>query len=240
MCADGMPNEYGAGDMSIRDDSWLDGPLGELAKDPEVGHKLRVVTMDFMKPSTIYDLFYDIKRTWGKLDLLINATGVLHTDTVRPETSMKRLTLESLQINFQINTFGPALLVAAMEPVLRKSNYCQVAKVASLSARVGSIADNRLGGWYSYRASKAALNQLTKTMANEFKMTKGRGTPVVAMVLHPGTVDTKLSKPFQSNVPEDKLFDTERAARQLLEILDKADESDNGKFFAWDGQEIPW
>eukprot|EP00958_Prasinococcus_capsulatus_P008025 scaffold751_cov395-Prasinococcus_capsulatus_cf.AAC.32 len=157
-----MPNEYGAGDMSIRDDSWLDGPLGELAKDPEVGHKLRVVTMDFMKPSTIYDLFYDIKRTWGKLDLLINATGVLHTDTVRPETSMKRLTLESLQINFQINTFGPALLVAAMEPVLRKSNYCQVAKVASLSARVGSIADNRLGGWYSYRASKAALNQLTK------------------------------------------------------------------------------
>lgn len=112
-----------------------------------------------------------------------------------------------------------------------------VAVVANLSARVGSIGDNRLGGWHSYRSSKAALNQLTKTVSVEFARRKD---PIICILLHPGTVDTDLSRPFQRNVPDDKLFTAEFSVQKLLSIVDNAKSSDNGKFFAWDGQEIPW
>ncbi|GKV03912.1 hypothetical protein SLEP1_g16146 [Rubroshorea leprosula] len=112
-----------------------------------------------------------------------------------------------------------------------------VAVVASLSARVGSIGDNRLGGWHSYRSSKAALNQLTKTVSVEFGRKKD---PVICILLHPGTVDTDLSRPFQRNVPEGKLFTKEFSVQKLLNIINNVKSHDNGKFFAWDGQEIPW
>jgi NAD(P)-dependent dehydrogenase (short-subunit alcohol dehydrogenase family) len=111
------------------------------------------------------------------------------------------------------------------------------ALVASLSARVGSISDNRAGGWYSYRASKAALNQLHKTLAIELAR-RGRG--VAAVLLHPGTADTELSRPWHAGVPEGKLFSRERAAAQLLGLLDGARLRDSGKFWAWDGSEISW
>ncbi|MGB5543850.1 MAG: SDR family NAD(P)-dependent oxidoreductase, partial [Gammaproteobacteria bacterium] len=111
------------------------------------------------------------------------------------------------------------------------------AVVANISARVGSITDNRLGGWYAYRASKAAQNMLTRSMAIEL----GRGArPVTLISLHPGTVDTDLSRPFQRNVPDGKLFSTERAVGQLLAIIDGVTAADSGRFFAWDGSEIPW
>ncbi|PKI75214.1 hypothetical protein CRG98_004365 [Punica granatum] len=113
----------------------------------------------------------------------------------------------------------------------------EVAIVANLSARVGSIGDNRLGGWHSYRASKSALNQLTKTVSVEFARKKD---PIACILLHPGTVDTDLSKPFQRNVPEGKLFTKEYSVQRLLGIIDNAKRQDNGKFFAWDGQEVPW
>ena len=106
-----------------------------------------------------------------------------------------------------------------------------------MSARVGSIGDNRLGGWYSYRASKAALNQLTKTMAIELRR---KNQNVAAILLHPGTVDTDLSKPFQKNVAPEKLFTRERAVEQLLRIIDGVEMKDTGKYYAWDGSEIPW
>ncbi|GAB4819422.1 hypothetical protein N2152v2_006468 [Parachlorella kessleri] len=109
--------------------------------------------------------------------------------------------------------------------------------VANLSARVGSIGDNRLGGWYSYRASKTALNQLTKCAALEFERKR---QAVACILLHPGTVDTDLSKPFQKNVKPEKLFSKERAVRQLLDIIDRTTMRETGKYYAWDGQEIPW
>lgn len=111
------------------------------------------------------------------------------------------------------------------------------AVIANLSARVGSIGDNRLGGWYSYRASKAALNQLTKTMSLEFQRRK---QPVAAICLHPGTCDTDLSAPFQRNVPPEKLFTRERAVEQLLRIIDSTTMADTGRFVAWDGSPIEW
>ncbi|KAG6469348.1 hypothetical protein ZIOFF_074062 [Zingiber officinale] len=109
--------------------------------------------------------------------------------------------------------------------------------IASLSARVGSIGDNGLGGWHSYRASKTALNQLTKTICVELGRKKD---PIVCILLHPGTVDTDLSRPFQRNVPPGKLFTKEFSVQKMLTIIDNVKSSDNGKFFAWDGQEIPW
>lgn len=147
----------------------------------------------------------------------------------------------SLLLAYEVNAVGPILVTKHMWPLLKvgggSGTEREVAVVASLSARVGSIGDNRLGGWHSYRASKAALNQLTKTMSVEFARKKD---PLICLLLHPGTVDTDLSRPFQRNVPEDKLFSKEVSVQKLLSIINNAKSSDNGKFFAWDGSEIPW
>ena len=111
------------------------------------------------------------------------------------------------------------------------------AAFTAISARVGSIADNRLGGWYAYRASKAAQNMFTKNLAIELGR---RAKNLCVLALHPGTVDTGLSAPFQKNVPEEKLFSVERAAGQLLAIVRRATPAETGRFYAWDGAEIPW
>ncbi len=104
-------------------------------------------------------------------------------------------------------------------------------------ARVGSIEDNRLGGWYAYRASKAAQNMYTRTLAVEWARSRRN---VICVALHPGTTDTDLSRPFKGNVPEGKLFDVERTVSQLLEVIDRLRPDDTGQFFAWDGERIPW
>ena len=108
---------------------------------------------------------------------------------------------------------------------------------ASLSARVGSIEDNRLGGWYAYRASKAAQNMYTRTLAIEWARSRRN---VICVALHPGTTDTDLSRPFQGNVPEGKLFGVERTVAQLLAVIDRLQPADTGQFLAWDGERIPW
>jgi len=108
---------------------------------------------------------------------------------------------------------------------------------ANISARVGSIGDNRLGGWYAYRGAKAAQNMFTKTLAIEWARSRRN---VICVALHPGTTDTDLSRPFQANVPAGKLFTPERTVRQLLEIIDRLTPADTGRFLAWDGGGIPW
>ncbi|XP_057988164.1 uncharacterized oxidoreductase C24B10.20 isoform X3 [Hevea brasiliensis] len=144
--------------------------------------------------------------------------------------------LDILQLDLTIESS-----IEHMWPLLKagggSGTHRDVAVVANLSARVGSIGDNRLGGWHSYRSSKTALNQLTKTVSVEFARKKD---PVICILLHPGTVDTDLSRPFQRNVPEGKLFTKEFSVQKLLDIINNAKSHDNGKFFAWDGQEIPW
>lgn len=168
----------------------------------------------------------------GLLDLVIVATGVLHDDLVSPEKSMREITLEKLQHVFTANTFFPALIAKHFLPKLAKDRR---AIFAALSARVGSISDNQLGGWYSYRASKAALNMLIKNLAIEMKM---RCKQAIVVGLHPGTVDSKLSNPFKANVPAKKLFTPDYAVERLLLTLDGLDIDDSGKCFAWDGGEI--
>lgn len=179
-----------------------------------------------------------IRSAAGELagvDLVIVATGLLcGADGRAPEKSWRELSAEQMTENFMVNTVGPALLAKHLLPLLPRRAR---GVFAVLTARVGSIADNRLGGWYSYRASKAALNQTIKSLSIEL----ARGRPeAVCVGLHPGTVDTKLSRPFQNNVAPDKLFEANRAAGQLLRVIDGLAPGDTGGLFAWDGQRIPY
>jgi NAD(P)-dependent dehydrogenase (short-subunit alcohol dehydrogenase family) len=164
--------------------------------------------------------------------LVIVATGLLHAGELGPEKSMTALDAEWLTRNFAVNAIGPALVAKHFLPLLPKGER---GVFAALSARVGSISDNRLGGWYGYRASKAALNQLIRTLAIETKRLNDRA---IVVGLHPGTVDTRLSKPFQTNVAPGQLFDPARAAVQLLDVIDELGVKDSGHILAWDGATI--
>jgi len=147
---------------------------------------------------------------------------------------MRALSLESLTALFTVNAAGPALVAKHLLPLTPRD---RPSLFAALSARVGSIGDNQLGGWYAYRASKAALNMLIRTLGIEHRRTHPLGTCVA---LHPGTVDTALSAPFQSGVPAGKLFTSEQAASALLAVMDGLGPEANGGFYAWDGTPIPW
>ena len=136
--------------------------------------------------------------------------------------------------SFQVNAIGPALVAKHFLPRLPKD---RPARFAVLSARVGSIEDNRLGGWYGYRASKAALNMLVRSLAIELARTRPLA---VCVALHPGTVDTALSRPFQRNVAAQKLFTPAYAAGRLLDVLDGLGPGDSGGFYAYDGTRIPF
>lgn len=166
----------------------------------------------------------------GKADLVIVATGLLHDARHGPEKALRDLDPVWLAQQYAVNAIGPALVAKHFLPILPRTGR---SVFAALSARVGSISDNRLGGWYGYRASKAALNQLIRTLAIEDKRRNDRG---IVVALHPGTVDTRLSKPFQQSGRD--LFPPDRAAVQLLDVLDALKPADSGKLFAWDGAEI--
>ena len=166
------------------------------------------------------------------LKRVIVATGILHNEKLSPEKTINSLSLENMKTVFEINTFGPALIARYFLPKLIDSD---ASLFAAISARVGSISDNGLGGWYSYRASKTALNMILKTASIEVAR-KNKNTVVVG--LHPGTVDTDLSKPFKANVPEGKLFDAEYSVQKMMSVIEGLTPSDTGKVFAWDGEEI--
>ncbi|KQN79871.1 hypothetical protein ASE90_16195 [Sphingomonas sp. Leaf67] len=166
------------------------------------------------------------------LTRVIVATGILHDEAGGPERSLRDLDADRLAHLFAINTIGPALALKHFAPLLAKD---QPSTIACISARVGSIADNRLGGWYGYRASKAALNQIVRTAAIELARSRPQ---TVCVALHPGTVDTGLSKPFQRGVPAEKLFTPAYSAERLLAVLDTLTPVQSGRIFAWDGAEI--
>ena len=168
----------------------------------------------------------------GELRLVIDATGFLHDDRQGPEKSWRQLDAVNLTRSFALNAIGPALIMKHVLPRLPRSGK---AVFASLSARVGSIGDNRLGGWYSYRASKAALNQLVRTAAVELAR---RSPNAFCIALHPGTVATALSAPFAASGLE--VHSPVAAARHLLAVVDHLSADANGGFFDWRGQIVPW
>lgn len=173
-------------------------------------------------------------RSGGPLDLVLVASGLLHDGAaLQPEKSFRSLEAAQLARSFQVNTIGPALVAQAFLPLLARDRK---AVFGAISARVGSISDNHLGGWYGYRASKAALNMMIRCLAIEVGRNRKE---TICVGLHPGTVDSRLSQPFQGGVAEDRLFTPETAAGYLLRVVDGLSPAESGKVFAWDGKEIP-
>jgi len=170
----------------------------------------------------------------GPLHLVVVATGMLHSEGIGPEKSARQIDAAAMTEVFAVNTIGPALAAKYFLPLLARDRR---AVIAFLSARVGSIGDNRLGGWHSYRASKAALNALVRCFAIELA---SRNPKAIAVALHPGTVDTPLSKPFQRNVPAGRLFAPEDSARHLLAVIERLTPAESGGLFAWDGSPIEY
>jgi NAD(P)-dependent dehydrogenase (short-subunit alcohol dehydrogenase family) len=168
----------------------------------------------------------------GVIRLAVDATGFLHDDRQAPEKSWRQLDAGALARAFALNAIGPALIMKHLLPVLPKTGK---SVFASLSARVGSIGDNRLGGWYSYRASKAALNQLIRTAAVELSR---RAPDAICVALHPGTVATPLSAPFAATGLD--VHSPSQAAEHLLSVVDRLAASDTGGFFDWRGEPVPW
>ena len=165
--------------------------------------------------------------------LVIVASGRLHGPGLAPEKALRMLDPAAMHQAFAINTVGPALVAKHVMPRFPREGR---SVFAALSARVGSISDNRLGGWHSYRASKAALNMLIATIAIELARTR---PAALCVGLHPGTVDTGLSKPFQGGVPGERLFTADHSADRLLQVIDGLTPTDSGGVFAWDGARIP-
>jgi NAD(P)-dependent dehydrogenase (short-subunit alcohol dehydrogenase family) len=171
----------------------------------------------------------------GTLDLVLIATGILRpTQHQAPEKSWRALDATNMAMLYAVNTIGPALIAKHFLPLLSTTTP---SIFAALSARVGSIADNNLGGWHSYRASKAGLNMLIRTLAHELAL---RNPHAIAVALHPGTVATELSAPFVRNVAAEKLFNPAQSAGHLLRVIVHLQHQDNGAFLAWDGSRIAY
>jgi NAD(P)-dependent dehydrogenase (short-subunit alcohol dehydrogenase family) len=187
--------------------------------------------VDLEAPDTIPSGFAALQLQ-APVDRLWVASGMLHDARQQPERALKQLDAAALTRSFAINAIGPALVLAAAAPHLAPD-----ARAAALSARVGSISDNRLGGWYGYRASKAALNQLWRTAAIELARTR---PSTICVTLHPGTVATGMSAPFQRGVPTEQLFDADFAAGKLLQVLESLAPRDSGSCFDWAGAAIPF
>jgi NAD(P)-dependent dehydrogenase (short-subunit alcohol dehydrogenase family) len=203
-----------------------------LEADSHVGHVTRLSRasgFDLTDPASITAAAASLDTP---PDLVIVATGVLHADGLAPERDLRQLSADAFARAFAINATGPALVAQAFLPLLGKDRKTVF---AALSARVGSISDNRLGGWHAYRASKAALNQILRTIAIE----QARKNPAsIVLGLHPGTVDTGLSKPFQRNVKT--LFTPAESAAHLLKVIDAATPAQSGQLYDWKGEAIPF
>ncbi len=193
--------------------------------------KVANLTFDFTSEDSIIAAA-EALRELDPFDLIIVASGLLQGEGIAPEKSIRDLSFKGFETSFMANTIGPAMTAKYFLPLLRRDRKTVF---AALSARVGSISDNRIGGWYAYRASKAALNMVLKTLSIEYGR---RFKQAVIIGLHPGTVDTDLSKPFQANVPEGKLFTAEFSTEKMLQVIDKVAPDDTGLLFDWAGEKV--
>jgi len=217
--------------------------------------RIEILELDVQDSNTITELASHLKEEYDdRVDLLFNVAGVLGDGgitTPGPERSLSKVDQKWLESTLQINLIGPMLLCQALTPMMITNSRRNINKnednttnpaiprsksvIVNLSARVGSISDNELGGWYSYRVSKAALNQATRTMAHELKR-----QGIWSISLHPGTTDTDLSRPFQRNVKEGRLFPVEFTVSQLLDVMEHMEESHSGGFYDWAGKALPF
>lgn len=196
-----------------------------------VSDVIRPFTFDLSDETSIAAAAAAVAAT-GTADLSIVATGILHDAAHQPEKSFATLTADAMVALYRVNTVGPALIAKHMIQALPKERR---SVFAALTARVGSIGDNRLGGWHSYRASKAALNMIMANLAIELRRTRPHA---IVIGLHPGTVGTSLSAPFQKAVADGKLFSPKGSARRLLSVIESLTDKSSGTVMAWDGQRI--
>jgi NAD(P)-dependent dehydrogenase (short-subunit alcohol dehydrogenase family) len=197
--------------------------------------RLQNLQLDLTSEDSIKECFAAVSQHWPSIEKIFVTSGLLHNDKIKPEKSLSQITPEAMLLNWQVNALGPLLIAKYAEPLLKRAS--EPSLFAVLSARVGSIEDNRLGGWYGYRMAKAALNMGLKNIAIEWRRKR---LSAICVALHPGTTDSPLSEPFQKNVPENSLFSPQRAAKQLLEVCDGLKPEESGSFYSWQGIKIPW
>lgn len=218
--------------------------------DPKSRDRIELVQLDVEQQDSIERAGLEIKQKYNRVDILLNVAGILGDgkSTPGPERSVTKIDRDWMESNFQVNVIGPTMLIKELTPLMvqkrrrPKKNQPEdddairaVAVIANLSARVGSISDNGIGGWYSYRMSKTALNQATRTLAHELKRQS-----VWCIALHPGTTDTDLSKPFQKNVQTSRLFPVEFSVESLMNVIDSIEEDNSGGLYDWAGKAIPF
>ena len=227
--------------------------VDRLLADPRLGQATVVSRTSFQASSSRLEAIEgDVTTAQGRADLgralhgpagqavplhlVVNAIGLLHDEAsnIQPEKRLEDLDEAALTTLFQVNAATPALMLQTLLPHLKGSHPTTV---VSLSARVGSIGDNGLGGWYAYRASKAAHNMLMKTAAIELKRLNPQSC---VLSFHPGTTDSSLSRPFQARVPANKLFTADFVAEQLMSMVQQRGPADSGGFFDWANEAIPW
>ena len=192
--------------------------------------KVHSFELDIENQNSIENAAEKVKESY--LNHIIVATGILHTESFGPEKSIKDINHDSMIKVMSVNAIGPSLVGRYFIPLLTKDTK---SVLAFLSARVGSISDNKLGGWYSYRASKTALNQIIKNFSIELKRTNPNA---IVLGLQPGTVDSNLSEPFKKNVAKGKLFTPEQSRELLSNVIENATTNDSGNLLAYDGETI--
>ena len=212
--------------------------------------RIQMIPLDLENQDSIEQATNKIKTKYQRVDMLLNVAGILGDGgptTPGPERSISKIDRNWMEKNFAVNLYGPVMFSQGLSPLMqqrkRRSSTKDVDEesqrpnsiIANLSARVGSISDNELGGWYSYRMSKSALNQATRTMAHELKRQN-----VWCISLHPGTTDTDLSKPFQKNVQKSRLFPVDFTVNSLLNVIESMDDANSGGLYDWAGKAIPF
>jgi NAD(P)-dependent dehydrogenase (short-subunit alcohol dehydrogenase family) len=195
-------------------------------------HRVQSLYIDLENETSIANAALVCARA-GPCHVLINAVGVLHgPDGIKPEKALKELDSVRMAKLFALNTIGPALVLKYFSPIMTRDGR---AIMATLSARVGSISDNHLGGWYTYRATKAALNQIIRTTAIELRT---RRKQLICVGLHPGTVRSNMSEPFLAGYKANEIFSAEYSVQCMLDVLAALEPDDTGHIFGWDGREI--
>lgn len=205
-------------------------------KMQKVSDGLFQLACDLTQSDSIDKVFDFIEQQVNHLDLIINCAGVLHNETYQPEKSLKQVESDNLLHNYQVNAIGHLLVLKQAESLLSKANH---ALAVSISARIGSIEDNHLGGWYAYRMSKAALNMGIKTLSIEWSR---KHPHIKLLLLHPGTTDTALSVPFQKRLPEGQLQTADETADMLIKQMEKHQQHlhKEALFIDYNGETIPW
>ncbi|WP_372980463.1 SDR family oxidoreductase [Marinobacter sediminum] len=221
-------------------DSWVVGLCRDPDRAPETlrsSDRVTLVPWDASDSGSLASMTEALESVFPAregIDTVIYAAGLLHSDTVFPEKRLEDLSADAMSQAFAVNVTGFALLVQALIPWLR---HKELKRIAAISAKVGSITDNRFGGWYAYRCSKAALNMLVRTMSVELPR---RCRPAACVVLHPGTTESELSAPFSQSLAKLTVHTPAETAKNLLNVLGAVTEEDNGRFLSWDGSELPW